>query len=47
MSKKEKSRPVRRAENRLGIAMSMYNIMCKVNKNNANAFTKPGSQKHW
>lgn len=41
------SRPNRRASERLSSAEAGYQIAIKLNKSNAAAYTKPGSQKRW
>lgn len=41
------SRPNRRAAQRLASAEAGYKIATTANKNNAAAYTKPGSQKRW
>lgn len=43
----KESRPNRRAAERLSSAEAGYQAACKLNKANANAYTKPGSKKCW
>lgn len=43
----KESRPNRRASQRLASAEAGYQAACKASRGNANAYTKPGSQKRW